>query len=236
MGLLFPSRRSPKEGPGFPPPQGGAALYFYLVKTYFWQLLWLNWVFLLSCIPVVTIPAALTALSRVCLKLVREGTALFWLEYKTEFRRSFGKSIPFGLLFGGALFGSYYLLSLGLTNGESLFGLLFSGAGLCLLVLGVGWGSYAFVLLAAQDLPVRTLLKNAWYLMLLGGKATAAVLVTVAVSGGLVLLLFPVSLSLPALGLVAVTQFTVCWFVHIPLNDHVFRPYARTNPDHSEEP
>ena len=106
----------------------------------------------------------------------------------------------------------------------------------CMVVLGVGWGCYAFVLLAAQDLPVRTLLKNAWYLMLLGGKATAAVLVTVAVSGGLVLLLFPISLILPALGLAAVTQFTVCWFVHIPLNDHVFRPYARTNHDHSEEP
>lgn len=220
------SRRGTREGAGKPAPQGGAGLYFYLIKTYFWQLLWLSWVFLFSCVPVVTIPAALTAMSRVCLKLVREGCCLFWEEYKTEFRRSFFKSLPFGLAGAAALLGSYYLLSLGVSNGESLFGLLFSGAGLCLLVLGLAWGSYAFVLLAAQDLPVGTLFRNAWYLMLLGGRYTAAVLAVLAVSGGLVLFLFPLSLALVALGLPAVTQFTVCWFVHIPLNDHIFRRYA----------
>lgn len=226
---LFPTKRFSKEGPGTPAPQSGAALYFYLLKTYFWQLLWLNWVFLISCIPVVTIPAALTAASRVYLKLVREGNVLFWLEYKTEFRRSFFKSLPFGILCGAALFVSYYLLSLGISNGESIFALLFFGVGLCLLVLAAAWGSYAFVILAAQDLPVGTLMKNAWYLMLLGSKATFAVLATLAVSVGAVLLLFPASFVLVALGWVAITQFTVCWFVHIPLNDHIFRPYARTN-------
>lgn len=223
-GIFF--RRELREGAGKPAPQSGAGLYFYLIKTYYWQFLWLNWVFLLSCIPVVTIPAALTAASRVYLKLVREGNVLFWLEYKTEFRRSFGKSLPFGLLCALGLFGSYYLLSLGISNGESIFALLFFGAGLCLLVLTAAWCSYAFVLLAAQDLPGRVLAKNAWYLMLLGSKATLAVLATLAVSVGAVLLIFPASLILLALGLVAVTQFTVCWFVHIPLNDHVFRPYA----------
>lgn len=231
MAKVFFSGRWNREGPGTPAPQGGAALYFYLLKTYFWQLLWLSWMFLLSCIPVVTIPAALTAVSRVCLKLVREGTVLFWLEYKTEFRRSFGKSLPFGLVCAAALFGSYYLLSLGVTNGESLYGLLFSGAGLCLLVLAAAWGSYAFVLLAAQELPVGTLAKNAWYLMLLGGRYTAAVLAVWAVGGGLLLLFFPFSLALLALGLPAVLAYTVCWFVHIPLNDHIFRPYARTHGD-----
>lgn len=228
---LFPAHRGMKEGPGLPPPQSGAALYGYLLKTYYWQLLWLNWVFLLSCIPIVTIPAALTALDRGCLKLVREGQVLFWMEYKTEFRRSFAKSLPAGLLFAAVLFVSYYLLSLGLSNGDSLFAMLFSGAGLGVLVLGTGWGAYAFVLLAAQELPVGTVLKNAWYLMLLGGRYTAAVLAALAAEAGLLLLLFPVSLALAALGLGAVTQYTVCWFVHIPLNEHIFRPYERDKTD-----
>ena len=91
MAKGFFSRRLSKEGPGTPAPQGGAALYFYLLKTYFWQLLWLSWVFLLSCIPVVTIPAALAAMSRVCLKLVREGCCLFWAE---NFAAASGKVCP----------------------------------------------------------------------------------------------------------------------------------------------
>lgn len=231
MAKGFFSGRFNREGAGVPAPEGGAALYGYLLKTYYWQLLWLSWTFLLSCVPVVTIPAALTAMSRVCLKLVREGCCLFWEEYKLEFRRSFLKSLPVGLICAALLFGSYYLLSLGLTNCESLYGLLFSGAGLCLLALGLGWGSYAFVLLAAQDLPVRALGKNAWYLMLLGAKYTLAVLAVWAAGIAVVLLLFPLSLALVAAGLPAVLAFTVCWLVHIPLNVHIFQPYARTQGD-----
>lgn len=225
MAKGFFSRRLSKEGPGTPAPQGGAALYFYLLKTYFWQLLWLSWVFLLSCIPVVTIPAALAAMSRVCLKLVREGCCLFWAEYKTEFCRSFGKSLPFGLVCAVGLFASYYCLSLGLSNGSSVYGLLFSGVGLCLLVLTLGWGSYGFVLLAAQDLPVAVLFKNAWLLMLLGAKSTLAVLAVWAVGLGVTLLLFPVSLILVAAGLPAVMSYSICWFVNMPLEQHIFRPY-----------
>lgn len=68
-----------------------------LYLTYFRQLMFVNPVFLLACIPVVTIPAAFTALNRVCIKLIRGRYTLVWLEFRDEFCRSFGRGFKIGL-------------------------------------------------------------------------------------------------------------------------------------------
>ena len=68
-----------------------------LYLTYFRQLMFVNPVFLPACIPVVTIPAAFTALNRVCIKLIHGRYTLVWLEFRDEFCRSFGRSFKIGL-------------------------------------------------------------------------------------------------------------------------------------------
>ena len=59
--------------------------------------MFVNPVFLPACIPVVTIPAAFTALNRVCIKLIHGRYTLVWLEFRDEFCRSFGRSFKTGL-------------------------------------------------------------------------------------------------------------------------------------------
>ena len=68
-----------------------------LYLTYFRQLMFVNPVLLPACIPVVTIPAAFTALNRVCIKLIHGRYTLVWLEFRDEFCRSFGRSFKIGL-------------------------------------------------------------------------------------------------------------------------------------------
>lgn len=50
--------------------------YIRIFWTHFWQLAFLNVVFCLACLPVVTIPAALAGMNRACIKLVQEGYLL----------------------------------------------------------------------------------------------------------------------------------------------------------------
>lgn len=234
MGNFFSPKRWNREGPGTPAPQSGAALYFYLLRTYFWRFFWMNWLFLISCIPIITIPAALTAMDRVMVKLIRERCVLFWEEYKTEFRRSFLKSLPMGVLFGAFLVVSYYFLSLGLTNQQNAYGMLFNGLGLCIVVIGCTWGSYAFVMLAALELPLGTLLRNAWYLTLLGGKTTLAIMGILVFSGVFLLALFPFSLFLVAIGWVTVAQYSICWFAYSQVEDRIIAPYERQQREREE--
>ena len=84
-----------------PAPQEGSRRFFYLLWTYIWKLVWLNVAFLIFCIPVITIPAAISAMDRALIVLVRSGNVLLWEEFRDEFKRDFGACLPLGLLFGG---------------------------------------------------------------------------------------------------------------------------------------
>ena len=65
-----------REGRGLPAPREGARRFFYLFWNHAWKLIRLNLLFLACCIPVVTMPAALCAMDRVLIVLVREGNVL----------------------------------------------------------------------------------------------------------------------------------------------------------------
>lgn len=54
-------------------PQKGFSLFFHILFSHFNKVLLANAIFLLFCLPVVTIPAALTALSRVYIVLLNDG-------------------------------------------------------------------------------------------------------------------------------------------------------------------
>ena len=93
-----------REGRGLPAPREGARRFFYLFWNHAWKLIRLNLLFLACCIPVVTMPAALCAMDRALIVLVREGNVLLWEEFRDEFKKDFWRSLPLGLLFGGLLF------------------------------------------------------------------------------------------------------------------------------------
>ena len=170
MTNLLPYFRNPAPKKDREVPREGFRGYVNLYLTYFWQLMFGNLVFLLACIPVVTIPAAFTALNRVCIKLIHDRYTLVWLEFRDEFCRSFGRSFKIGLPFVPVFFLSYYLLSLGMTNGGNPYGMLFSGVGLLVGLLGLAVFQYAFVLNASLDLPAWAILKNSRALTFLGDR------------------------------------------------------------------
>lgn len=61
-----------------------------------------NAIFLLFCLPVVTIPAALTALSRVYIVLLNDGYVQVFRDFYKEFKESFVNSLFLGLLYAAA--------------------------------------------------------------------------------------------------------------------------------------
>lgn len=210
-----------------PAPSSGAAGYFYQVFTFFWRFVTLNLLFLLFSLPIVTLPAALSAVNRVCIKLIRNGNVLAWAEFRDEFKASFSKGLRMGLFFAAWAFAAYYLLSLGLTNWENQFGVMFTALGTIVLVVLAVWAAYAFVLLACLDLPVRHLLSNARALTFLAGKRTLAVLGVLLCTVGLLVLLFPFSLIPFLLGGIALVQYTICRLVNVPMQRWIIAPYEQ---------
>ena len=208
-----------------PAPQEGSRRFFYLLWTYIWKLVWLNVAFLIFCVPVITIPAALSAMDRALIVLVRDGNVLLWEEFRDEFRRDFRASLPLGLIFGALLFLSYYLLSLALGNLTNMLGPVAFAIGLFVLFFALGRGSYAFLLRAMYDLTTGEILKNANAMAAVrGGRGLAAVLLDLC---GLFLVyaFFPYSLVAVALIGVSLHHFLLCYLLNAPIQERIIGPW-----------
>ena len=208
-----------------PAPQEGSRRFFYLLWTYIWKLVWLNVIFLVFCIPVITIPAAISAMDRALIVLVRGGNVLLWEEFRDEFKRDFAACLPLGLLFGALLFLSYYLLSLGLGNLNSIAGPFSFALGLLTLCFALGRGSYAFLLRAMFDLKTGDILKNANAMAAVrGGRGWAAVLLDLC---GLFLAYAFFPYSLIVLGLIGVSlhHYLLCYLLNAPIQERIIGPW-----------
>ena len=187
--------------------------------------MWLNVVFLIFCVPVITIPAAISAMDRALIVLVRDGNVLLWEEFRDEFRRDFRASLPLGLIFGALLFLSYYLLSLALGNLTNMLGPVAFALGLLVLFFSLGRGSYAFLLRAMFDLTTGEILKNANAMAAVrGGRGLAAVLLNLC---GLFLVyaFFPYSLVAVALIGVSLHHFLLCYLLNAPIQERIIGPW-----------
>ena len=227
MGILsnYLTKQYTAEGTGKPVPKAGIGRYFSLLAMHFWKLVSLNFIFIVFSLPVVTLPAALCGANRVLIKLIREGNVFLWDEFFTEFKASFLKSLPLGLLFGFLLFLGYYFLSLGLTNAQSIYSIAFFSLGLTVILTALIWASYVFVLVPMLALKNRDLLRNALALITLKPLRAICIVAVELVMAFIAYLLFPISLILLVLCWFSFAQYTVCFIANTPVQEHIIAPY-----------
>lgn len=225
MNKLFGKRFEPSKEDALPPPQGGAGLYFYLLGTHFWKFVALNLLFVLFSIPVVTMPAALCGMNRVCIRLIVDGNCFLWYDFTKEFRESFRKGLLIGLISLAVLAAGYYLVSLGISNGQSIYGIIFLAVGIFMLIGGALLGSWTFVMIAMLPLNIRNLLKNARAMVGLEGKRDLAILAVQTACAALTLLLFPFSLIPVSLFLLSLVQYTICFIVNSAVQARIIAPF-----------
>ncbi len=236
MNWLYGKRHAPPKEDALPPPQSGFAQYFYVLKTHFWKFVKLSLLLVAFSIPVITLPAALCGVNRVCIRLIRDGNCFLWDDFWGEFRSSFLKSVSFGFLFGAGFAASYYLLSLGISNGQSIYGVLFLSLGICSLLISALLGSWTFVLTAMLPLKSADILKNARALAGLEGKRNLVILSILAASTAFTLLLFPISLAPALFFLPSAAQFSLCFIVNSAVQERIIAPFEASNRAKSELP
>jgi len=214
-----------KEGQGMPAPSTGRARYLFLLKTHFWKLISLNLLFVLFSIPIVTLPASITALNRVCFKLVREGNCFLFSDFWDEWKQSLWNGMLMGLFFFIILSGSLYLVFFGLWNLGLMFSLLFLIGGALMSFLFLKWGIWTFALLSILDLKPIVVVKNAWFMALgVRGIGTAVTWMTLLLIG-LVVLLFPFGVPVMLLLLFSFLSYTTCFLLNKPIEEKIVRPF-----------
>lgn len=215
-----------KDTPGIAkdaPKKKGFSLFWDILWREFWALLKLNLLFLLTCIPVVTIPAAITASNRITAAMVKDQNFFLLSDYWDAFKRDFGRSLLGGVLLLIALFlfglstWFYYMLS---KSAGTLF-LILAGCSLCLLLTTYATALYFFPMLALVELPTLQLLKNSCIIAYTCFKRTVPAVLLSLLMCFLSVGLFPYSLVFVAFIALSLTNLISNFFIVRPIEETV---------------
>ena len=206
-------------------PAGGIKRVGYVFWNYAGRLVVVNMLFLLCCIPIVTIPAALSALNRYLSAIYRVGYGFSLEDYWKEFKSDIVKNLPAGVLTGALGFYSYYLLSLAGNFGSGTTHDVLIWCWLGVMIFAILIGAYYFVMSAMLELSVGALLKNTFLIMVLEWKMSIIIVVTVVIAGGILLALAPYSLFLLLTIGISFPQMVVYACVDRAVERRVLQPF-----------
>ena len=165
-------------------PGGGIKRLCFVLTGFTGKLFIANLYFLVFSIPIVTIPAAKSALTYITMKLARDGVCYVWEEFWKEFKSRFLSKLGCALLVD-LLPVSLYLYCRLLGGSNMSMGIFIVAAIFAFLLK-----SYWFASMSVIDLPPLVNLKNAMMLMFLEWKRT----LLMAVSAGTLMILLIVCL------------------------------------------
>ena len=181
-----------RPGPGIPhnlPPKKGLALLWDILCREGWPLVTLNLLYLLCCLPVVTIGPATAALSRLTITMVRDRNVYPVRDFLEAFRSNWKQGLLFGLPATGVCLLGVVALPMALSMGGWMAAVTPAA-----LLLSLAIGLYLFPLAANVELFSADLLRNAVLLVFLGGGRTVGAVLTLLLLHGGTFLLFPFSL------------------------------------------
>lgn len=140
------------------------------------DILWLNILTMLCCIPVVTIGASLTAMHYMSLKMVRNEECYITRGFFKSFKENFRQATVIWMLFllvAGILVGDFYIMH----NAGTEFPKPFKIAVIVVFMLLLCCVTFVFPVLAKFSNTIKATLKNAFYMSILQFPKTVLMLI-----------------------------------------------------------
>ena len=222
MGLLdkWYNREPKKEIEKNAPPKQGIALFFTVFWRDFWELCKLNLILILFCIPVVTIPAAITAMNKITMFMFMDKPVYTFSDYIAAFKAEWKRATAVGLIYFPALaitvFGQYFYSAM-MTS----FLLYAISMLACAVVLIVGF--YLFPMLAVLDMNIKGIFKNAVLLTFLRMPQNVLTLIIVVLLTLFVWMFLPPTILAVLLIFFALTGFITTFCAYTGLNKFVIK-------------
>jgi uncharacterized membrane protein YesL len=220
--------------------------FFDLFGRKFLYLMQLNFIYLLTCIPIITIGASTAALTHVMRKFVLEQPIFVFSEFFSAFRKNFKRTIAVGIfsLIFVAAFGysmMYYNMEVGQSQTLQNYFMMAMNmlAGAVFLTVNI----YVYPQIVCLDLSLSAILKNSVRFCLLGfGRNVVTVLTIAAVMS---VMLFTTPFSLIALPLFPFAQlaFLSVFNSYPVIQKYVINPFYESKgeknpeiPDYTQNP
>ena len=218
-----------REGKGVfsQPPQSGIKRLLFVIRTYYVTIVYLNVLFVLFSVPIITIPAAIIALNRCIFELDRYGAVAPLHDFLQAFSQAFKRSLLYLIVMAGFCIMVLLFLYLLYMPDEiqSFSGISFI---LSIIICVYLWNllSYAFLMDAVADLKPATILKNAAILAFTQWKSNAVISIASGLYFLVISLLFPYSIAALFLFGFSLLQLLIKTTVMKPIEKYVLAPYS----------
>ncbi|TPW31688.1 DUF624 domain-containing protein [Martelella alba] len=224
-----------REGPGIPknaPKKKGLALFFFVLFREAWDLFKLNVMLLVLSIPLVTIPAAFAAATRITVLMVQDENVYLWRDFWRAFRQYFRAATVAGLAFAAVLGLSGYAVYIYAQMARHNLAFAIPVAiGASVVIVTAMTASVYFVLMVRSEMRGAPLLKAALMAVLarplpiLGGLAVVAVLWVAHI------IFYPASVFMPVVFNFSLGSL-VMTFTAFRASDFALSLAGVTGPDH----
>ena len=207
-----------KEGPGIPKnaaKKRGLALFAEIICREWWEMVKLNLLFVLASLPIITIPAALAAMASVSVALVEDRNTYLGRDFRAAFRKYFWQATMAGTIMSSAiaLGVNATVTYASLATGELVFAVPFAISLAATVFIGV-FACHDLVLMVMRDLPVMQRVRLAALASLARPLSAIGALGFVAALWLVHILLYPVSVCMPAALNFSLGMFAVTFSVH----------------------
>lgn len=236
MGSFFGFGNYDKPGKGVrkdAPTKNRFFLFFELYFRNFWKLVWLNILYMIACIPLVTFGPATTALMKLTSDLVERKPVFIWHDFWTTFRKNFFQSLVWGVLELIMLLACVYsiiffAINLDKANNFVTFGLVIAIVFLFVIVFTF---FHSWLLSAKVELKTFAMLKNSLILSAMSLKSNIVILLFLVVFGFLFYLLFPVGLVFLPFFPMATLGFLISYLYFPYVYMYIIKPYYEQSGD-----
>lgn len=226
-------------GPGIPKSEmekKGIFKFFEIYFGKFWKLIELNLIFLLFCIPIVTIGPAIAAMMKVTRNYTQERPTFLWHEFVKAFKSNFKQSFIMGLIDLVFLVAvcvaipTYYVLS---QNNSFFYVPFILTISMIFIVLMMHF--YIYLMIVSTNLSLKMIIKNSFILVPLGLKSSLLTLLAEFFILGLLLLFLPWSSFLMPFIPFSLTALVVSFNCFPIIRKYVIQPYYEQRGEESPE-
>lgn len=168
------------------PQKKGIAQFFDIFFNKFWRLLGLNAIYMLFCLPIVTIGPATAGVTKVLRNFSQRRPTFLWGDFIESFKKNMKQAVPMGLIdifvFISVALGCYIYPKQVENTGNNIWYAPF------IMSIAVGitvflMSGYAYLMIVSTNLSFKDILKNSFYLTCVCAKKS---LITFAICVGIV--------------------------------------------------
>jgi hypothetical protein len=216
-----------REGSGAvtAPPEAGFKRLWFVIRTHYVMLVYLNALFVLFSIPIFTIPAAQAALNRCLFDLDRHGAISPWQDYLKAFLQALKRSPLYILvMLGFCAMALLFLFLLLMPADVAMFSNISFVLSVAVCIFLWNLLSYALLMEAIVNLKPAIILKNAAILTFTQWKTTTVITAISVFFYLIIALLLPYSISILVLFGFSLLHVLSRPFAMKPIEKYVLTP------------